>query len=393
MNYQFMKILEIASFYPPLGGAFCLDQAKALRHAGHDVCLLACNQMGITLGARSYFSARLGSWKEMADGVEVYRSNTHGLPKLVHFNAMHWVSCVEKLYRRYEKEHGRPDVIHAHCCQWAGVAAARIAQTEKIPYFITEHLSAGLFEREYGPHFERHTWAQPLLKAAYKQAHRVIPVAEELVDNNAHLFGRDYRWQQISNVIDTGFFRYRERSHTPGRPYRICCLAIANLYLKGYDVLAQSWPMMHHCELYIAGRGTQGPEMQQLFGGKAALGEQPSSVHAHLLGELNRQAVRELLYSSDLLVLPSRSEVQPLVLLEAMCTGIPVVISDCITRNVQVPDACFVSATGNAQSLAEAMHAALAHGPLSEAVSLQVQQTVSPEAVARQLTQLFTQAL
>ena len=49
-----MHILEIPSFFPPYGGLFCLDQAKALKALGHEVRILSNVQLGATIGLRDY---------------------------------------------------------------------------------------------------------------------------------------------------------------------------------------------------------------------------------------------------------------------------------------------------------------------------------------------------
>ena len=42
-----MHILEIPSFFPPYGGEFCLEQARALQALGHEVRVLSNVQLSI----------------------------------------------------------------------------------------------------------------------------------------------------------------------------------------------------------------------------------------------------------------------------------------------------------------------------------------------------------
>ena len=64
-----MKILEIPSIFFPRGGAFCLDQAKALARRGHEVRILACVELGITDMPKDYLTRPLGiHWQEY-DGI------------------------------------------------------------------------------------------------------------------------------------------------------------------------------------------------------------------------------------------------------------------------------------------------------------------------------------
>lgn len=340
-----MHILEIPSFFPPLGGEFCIEQSKALQARGHEVRIIACNQLGVSVNPKSFFTARLGMWEETIDGITVLRRNMHGMPKVVGYNQKTWCRTVKKMYHEYVKRYGRPDILHAHCCQWAGVAASIIAKEENIPFFITEHIPSMIYETNYGKGWTRNTWAKQLLKETYEKATCVIPVSEELVDDIAPFFGKNYTYAATSNIIDTDFYAFREReSNADGRPFRLCCLAIADIKRKGFDVLAEAMKGVDGMELHIAGRGTDGEKLSHLF-------HESKNVVFH--GELDKHGVRDLLYACDALVLASRSEVQPLVVLEAMSTGIPVVGTEVIPQSERIEGACLIAKTGDAQSLRE----------------------------------------
>ena len=165
-----------------------------------------------------------------------------------------------------------------------------------------------------------------------------------------------------------------------GRPFRFCCLAIADIYGKGYDVLAEAiGHLPADIELHIAGQGTDSKPMQNLFA---------KSSNVHLYGQLSKSGVRDLLWKCDALVLPSRSEAQPLVILEALATGIPVVTTECVPLSLRIPDACVVAPVGASHALAEKMQEVMHIAPSRE-FSAAVQRMASPSVVARQLTDLF----
>lgn len=375
-----MHILEIPSYFPPMGGAFCLDQAKALQACGHEVRIVSVNQYGLSLGVQQYLKARRGRWWERLEGIEVYRTTMHAVPRRVRYNQRRWCSIVESMYHEYVRQYGRPDVLHAHCAQWAGVAARQIGEKENIPYFISEHTPKALFEAEYGAGWSREPWARVLLQECYENASCVIPVAGELVGELSPVFGKDYRWQAVSNTIDLDYFALRERK-SGERPFRFCCLGNANgaeLQRKGFDVLSKAMEKVREGELHIAGQGTDSAEMQQLF------------PHATLHGKLNREDVRDLLYQSDALVLASRSEVQPLVLLEAMATGIPCVSTECIPKSERLDSGCIIAPIGDAEALAQAMQQVMHRQWSPTAMRQDVERLASPLVVGRQLTELFT---
>lgn len=218
------------------------------------------------------------------------------------------------------------------------------------------------------------------MRQTYEAANCVIPVSRELVDDLAPYFGQAYRYRPISNIVDTDFFTYRERDPVVNRPFRLCCLAIADIYGKGYDVLADAiGHLPAEIELYIAGQGTDSKPMQNLFA---------QSPNVHLYGQLSKSGVRDLLWKCDALVLPSRSEAQPLVILEALATGIPVVSTECIPSSLRMPGACRLAPIGDARKLAEKMQEVMHIAPSREFSDI-VQRMASPSVVAKQLTELF----
>ena len=380
-----MHILELPSFFAPYGGLFCLDQAKALAALGHEVRILSNVQLGVTVNWKDYLTLPWHRYEHEMDGIAVCQSYQRGVPKMVRHNVERWVSTVCAMFENYVARYGRPDILHAHCAKWAGYAAMLISREYGIPYVITEHLSYKMFEEEFGP-APSTAWQIGLLKDAYREAACVVHVSEEQVDNIAPYFGRDYRWQYISNTIDVDFYHHQSRLSLAGRPFRFCCLA--NYWpLKGYDVLFEAFRSLRRAhpqvELAIAGRGTDSRDCRS---------QMTEGMTTH--GLIAREEVRQLLYESDALVLASRSEVQPLVLLEAMSTGIPVVATTCIPRCLQLGEGCSIVPVDDAQALAAAMHAVMENGPIDGAsLSAQVATIASPQAIGRQLEQLFSEVM
>ena len=380
-----MHILEIPSFFPPYGGLFCLDQAKALKALGHEVRILSNVQLGATIGLRDYVVRPYLRYEHVMDGITVCQSYQRGLPGVIRFNVNRWVNIVCSMFDDYVKKYGKPDVLHAHCAKWAGYAAMQTAQAHGMPYVITEHLPLMLLEAEFGPAPSK-AWQIPLLKEAYRKASMVLPVSQELVDSTACYYGHDYRWQYLSNTIDTDYFTYQPRPSREGRPFRFCCLA-DNSYRKGYDVLIKAFQMLHEqhsdAELHLAGRDTDT---------KAFRAQLSSGMKAH--GLLDKAGVRQLLYECDALVLASRSEVQPLVLLEAMSTGIPVIATDCIPQCLRIEGGCTIVPVDDVEALSQAM-AQVMTGPEvdGEKLSEQVKALASPQVVGMCLQTIFGEAI
>ena len=384
-----MHIVELPSFFPPYGGEFCLDQAKALSSFGHTVRIISNVQLSVKKGIADFCLYSYGrKWTEM-DGVSVYYSYTRGIPMMIKPNVERWVKTVRQMFDDYVQKYGRPDIIHAHCAHWAGYASMLIGHDYGIPYVITEHLSSYNFTTEIAKTGGCGSWEIPLIRKAYAEASIVLPVAAELTDNLAPIFGKEYRWKEMPNAIDTDFYAYRKREdwRISARPYRIVCLANF-ISLKGYDILLPAFKEFckkhkNSC-LDVLGFGTDSEEMQKmirLFGVE----------NVYCYGRVGRERVREVLYESNLLVLPSRSEAQPLSLLEAMSTGIPVVATEVTPRSLRIEGGCTVVPTDDVEALADAMEKACENVDFDGfAVSQNVRQIASYDVLANKLDMIFT---
>lgn len=383
-----MHILEIPSFFPPYGGWFCLDQAKALKALGHEVRILSNVQLGASVGLRDFLKLPYGRFEHEMTGITIYQSYQRGLPKAIRYNVDRWVSIVQSMFKDYIARYGCPQLLHTHCAKWAGYAAMLIGEEYGIPYVITEHLPLMLLEDEFGK-APSTAWQIPLLKQAYELADRVIPVSEELVDDIACYYGKKYRWQYVSNTIDTGFFHYQRREQKEGRAFRFCCLA-DYYYRKGYDVLFEAMRQLQqsgvNIELHVAGLFTDSSACREAI-------EKQGLKDVVCYGRLDKSGVRDLLYRADALVLASRSEVQPLVLLEAMSTGIPVVSTECVPR-CQRLSGCTIVPIGDAEALARAMRT-VAEQPQNQGMVFaeEVRRLASPAVVGRQLETIFKEIL
>lgn len=379
-----MHILEVPSFFQPHGGLFCLEQAKALKNLGHEVRIVSNVQLGITVELHDYFMLSYRRYEHEMDGITVYQSYQRGLPKVIRYNVKRWVAIVRSMFAQYVEKYGRPDIIHAHCAKWAGYAAMLISREYGIPYVITEHLSKTIFDDEFRL-VGNTPWQIPLLTEAYQHAAKVLSVSDELPERLSVYFEKDYQWETVSNIVDTLFYQYRQREPLQGRAFRFCCLA-NYIPLKGYDVLFSAFRKLRkeglNVELHIAGRGTDTASCRnQLTDG----------MFTH--GLMDRQAVRQLLYVSDALVLASRSEAQPLVLLEAMSTGIPVVSTEVIPQNLRLEGGCFIVPVDNADALADAMKH-VAETPIDgQQISQQVAQLASARVVGERLEKVFKEAI
>ena len=127
-----------------------------------------------------------------------------------------------------------------------------------------------------------------------------------------------YRARVIHNTIDTSRFHYRPRS-----PLRPQFLSVRNLEAHygveqtviAYALLKTTFP---HAALTVAGVGAQEGELRQLC---RALG----LTDVHFLGRVEPEAMPALYDSADIFLNASYVDNQPLSILEAMASGLPIV--------------------------------------------------------------------
>ena len=192
-----MKILIAASgFDSPRKhevNIFALDQAKALRDAGHDVRFAAVDTRSIR------HSRPWGCYRYTLDGIPVYYASVPcgalplGLPELAGRVA------ASSIRRAIAKDGWKPDVIHQHF----GFELAAMAEREGIPFVFTEHSS--LHNRALSPEKAEH------LKRKYECCAAVLAVSRALARNMRANTGVEA--VVVPNIVDTARFAPKRIAH------------------------------------------------------------------------------------------------------------------------------------------------------------------------------------
>lgn len=124
-----------------------------------------------------------------------------------------------------------------------------------------------------------------------------------------------------------------ERPADEARPFTVLYLGQLS-DLKGVDDLVSAFASVQaaHARLILAGDWLTRRDEQRIL---AAIAASPARDRIHFVGPVDRRAKARRLGEADVLVLPARShEGQPLVILEAMAAGLPVIA----TRRGAIPD-------------------------------------------------------
>lgn len=219
-------------------------------------------------------------------------------------------------------------VVHIHDSLYMGnVLAYTIAKLHRRPVVVTQHVSDIPFK-------------SPLLKAAlwlaYQSAGRmllgganqVVFISEEVCEDFRHRFQFKRPPRFIPNGVDSALFcpvneevRDEIRSELLGTARDKLVFLFAGRFVekKGLAILRRIAEKMPHVNFFMLGQGPIDPKSWGLE-------------NVFIPGAVGQEIIARYYQASDLLVLPSVGEGLPLVVQEAMSTGLPVAVSSRTAR-------------------------------------------------------------
>lgn len=388
-----VNVLIIPAFFRtknrPTNGSFFWDQAQALRRAGHQVAILYVDTYSVKCIAEYVFYGE--ELSEEREGVKIFRMKVfcplkHGMEG--HREA--FAKGIRQLYVKYGLGNGHFDVIHAHCCVWAGYAAMRLSEKTGIPYVVTEH--ATLFELhrdQIGKSNEK------CIRQVFENAAKVVCVSQAF----ARLMA-EYRTsgdiEVIGNVVDVE--QFKPCGNGQDRETRFLTICHMNtrdqLLKKGMDILLEAWRKFSEkrqdVKLIIGGGGQaaqKAVEWCRKYGIEQTV---------EFVGQLSRGQVVEQMQACDVFVLPSRYETFGVVYIEAMACGKPVIAAASGGPDDFVKDFNgILIEPGNVDALAEAMLYMAGHREVYRPRQIAdfAAENFSGQSVAARLTSLYDRIL
>ena len=345
-----MKILMLTWEYPPriVGGIARVvhDLSKRLIRDGHEVTVV------------TYKEGNLPEY-ENDKGVKVYRVNNYMINPN---NFIDWImqlnfNMLSKATELISKE-GKFDVIHAH--DWlVAYAAKSIKNAFNIPIVTTIHATeAG---RNSGIHDETQRYINDTEWMLTYESTEVIVNSNYMKSELQRLFGLPFeKINVIPNGINLTAFNGVEKDYEFRRKYaldneRIILFVGRLVYEKGVQHLIAAMPKIlngyNDVKLVIAGKGGMIDEL------KAQVHAMGIEHKVYFTGYLNSKQVTKMYKCADIAVFPSTYEPFGIVALEAMLSGIPVVVSDIggLNEIVQHRENGMKSYTGNPNSLADSI--------------------------------------
>ncbi|MGC2064316.1 MAG: glycosyltransferase [Thermodesulfovibrionales bacterium] len=329
MEDQPLHILIVPSvpFVPketPLEGIFERWQAKALHRNSYKVGVIAPQLRSVRMLKHKLFGWPRGIEIDYDENMPVFRYHAWSYPqRLTSLSQWQWMRTAMILFKRYVKERGRPDIIHAHNAVAAGLVASRIKDKYKIPYVLTEHSTFYLREL-----FSSKTLSS--VRSASINADARIVVSPRLGNDLEKVLGKDVvPWEVVGNVLDELFVEKGDSGDT-GRQFRdrFVFLSAGNLIeIKGHGDLLSAFALEFrgnaNVHLRIAGEGPLRNELGTLSKKLGIAGQ------VTFLGYLNRQEILEQMCACDAYVHSSHYETFGVTIIEALACGKPVVSTAC----------------------------------------------------------------
>lgn len=303
-----MKILVLIHEYPPVGGGggrAAQDICQGLLRHGHEITVLTAHLKGL-------------SREEILDGIrvlripslrrEAFRADLRAMQGFVLSGL--WAGY--RLVKRWQ-----PDLIHVHFAVPAGALAWALSKLTGVPYVMTVHLGdvpGGVPEKTD----QWFNWVKPFTPSIWRDAKKIIAVSEFTRQLALKHYGCEI--QVIPNGVDVARLKPATiQVHEPPRiifagrfmeqknPLQIVRTLFELKDLPWQCVMIGDGPLMPDVRMAIAEHGLQ----ERFF----------------LTGWLTPEEVLGWFDQSDILFMPSLSEGQPVVGVQALAKGLAIVAS------------------------------------------------------------------
>lgn len=203
----------------------------------------------------------------------------------------------------------RPDAVVFHASTQVGPCSWLARRTGALLVFVIHSLIQDRVEAAANPHGRLLTrWYEHATRRALRRADRAVCVSRHMADLAAAVPGARAEISVVTNPLDLGQFSAAEAVRD------IDVLYAGRLSVeKGVDVLVDAVLRLDGVRTVVAGTGPMEQELRARAGDRV-----------EFVGWLPRTELARWYARARLLVVPSRSEPQGVVVLEALASGTPV---------------------------------------------------------------------
>lgn len=246
-----------------------------------------------------------------------------------------WRSMFTPIIQILQIDFPELDIIHSVSTGYGGLLGAAIGAHSDIPFLLTEH---GIYSREREEEILHSTWIPMEYKNRWVSFfHHLSHQAYEQADEIITLFGRNSSYQMelgapvhklkiIPNGVTLSDYKgLRKIERSSGK--LIISAIIRVVPIKDVKTMIYAAKLLADKDVpftfYLLGPDTEEPEYAQEC--RDLIQQLDLEEYVVMTGKVN---IKDYLKQTDILVLTSISEGQPLAMLEGMATGLPWVVTD-----------------------------------------------------------------
>ncbi len=247
----------------------------------------------------------------------VYPKKKNRYWDVIHSNVFFLILLL-KHARIIQEKFGLPQLLHAYIVIRGGAAAWILSKKWKVPFILTENWTI-YYPEDPGYIKQRNFFFRLTVRKIFNNVKRFLPVTKDLNKQVQQLFGA-VPATIIPNVADTNLFYFKEPIAN-NEPFRFIHVSTMN-YQKNPEGLLRAFKL-YHASYPNTCLWMVGPYSEEVLMYAKSLSLDKGTVN--FTGAVKYEQVAGLLQKSQALVLFSRYENLPCVILEALCCGVPVI--------------------------------------------------------------------
>lgn len=222
------------------------------------------------------------------------------------------------LFFQIKKQYGFPKLVHVNVIGKSALLAIILKKLKNISYLITENWT-GYYSADPGGLHSKGVIMRNFYKKVFENSSLFIPVTNDLGKEVQQKYPA-INYQIVPNAVDTSIFRniYRKTNNSVKRIIHVSTLNYQKNIEGLLAVIKNLAKERKDFELVLVG-----PYSHDLK--KQIVNEEILVNKVKLIGSVSYDEVGNYMKDSDFLVMFSRYENLPCVILEALCCGLPVI--------------------------------------------------------------------